>query len=276
MSATAAASNTPGASSSATTSSISSNPVEHHRYARTLQPRTELIAPLTTINVYVYKKDEDILGTIDQFKDHLFAVVNTNKTPPETTVYTQPDFIAFRKSQPVVPISHSSVSKDDVATTVAIAAAVANDISTSIRVAVGKYNKDYPGYRKVTMANWTNPAFQAALVQAHQQGGGWPLLERPLQYDSGLFVLEGQAMINDNYVVDISWSNQLSYTLQTGFFPKNSATKTPWTTAPPTLNDIWTVNTSSVPKAESSLCLFVKDNVPAAATTTHTVETAPP
>ena len=66
MSATAAASNTPGASSSATTSSattssISSNPVEHHRYARTLQPRTELIAPLTTINVYVYKKDEDIL-----------------------------------------------------------------------------------------------------------------------------------------------------------------------------------------------------------------------
>ena len=274
MSATAAASNTPDVSSSATSSGP--NPVEPPRYARTLQSRTKLIAPLTTINVYVYKKDEDILGTIDQFKDHLFAVVNTNKTPPETRVYTQPDFIAFLNSQPVVPISQSSVSKDDVATAVAIAAAVANDISTSIRVAVGKYNKDYPGYRKVTMANWTNPAFQAALVQAHQQGGGWPLLERPLQYDSGLFVLEGQAMINDNYVVDTSWSNQLSYTLQTGFFPKNSATKTLWTTAPPTLNDIWTVNTSSVPKAESSLCLFVKDDVPAAAATTPTVETAPP
>ena len=128
MSATAAASNTPGTPSSATSSGP--NPVEHHRYARTLQPRTELIASLTTIKVYVYKKDEDILGTIGQFNDHLFAIVNTNKTPPETTVYTQPDFIAFRNSQPVVPISQSSLPIDDVATTVAIAAAIAGAAPT--------------------------------------------------------------------------------------------------------------------------------------------------
>lgn len=123
--ATAAGSNTPGASSGATTSSIGSNSVKPLRYVRTLHRHTELTTPITTINVHVYKIGEDIRKTIVEFIDHLFAVVNTNTTPPETTVYTQPDFIAFLNLQPVVPISHSSVSKDDVATTVAIAAATA-------------------------------------------------------------------------------------------------------------------------------------------------------
>ena len=275
--AAAAGSNTPGASSGATTSSIGSNSVKPLRYVRTLHRRTELTTPITTINVHVYKIGEDIRKTIDEFIDHLFAVVNTNTTPPETTVYTQPDFIAFLNLQPVVPISQSSLPIDDVATAVAIASAITHDISTPITVKVGKYNKYYPGYHKATAADWMNPAFQAALVQAHQQGGGWPLLETPLQYDSGLLVLEGQAMINDNYVVDISWDNtSLNYTLQNGFFPMNPISKIPWTTTPPTLNDKWTVNTSSVPPAEGTLCLFVKDDVPAAAATTPTVETAPP
>lgn len=128
MSATAAASNTPDASSSATSSG--SNLVKNHRYARTLEPRSKLTNPLTNVNVYVYKKNEDILGTIDQFTEHLFAAVNTNKTPPETTVYTQEDFKAFFNKQPVVPISHSSISNDDVATTVAIAAAAATTTPT--------------------------------------------------------------------------------------------------------------------------------------------------
>ena len=123
--AAAAASNTPDASSGATTSSIGSNSVKPLRYVRTLDPVSKLTTPITTINVHVYKIGEDIRKTIDQFKDHLFAVVNTNKTPPETTVYTQPDFIAFLKSQPVVPISQSSLPIDDVATAVAIAAAIA-------------------------------------------------------------------------------------------------------------------------------------------------------
>lgn len=262
--ATAAASNTPGASTSATSSG--SNLAEPPRYARTLQTRTELIAPLTTINVYVYKKNEDILGTIDQFKDHLFAAVNTNKTPPETTVYTQPDFIAFLlNSQPVIPISQSSLPIDVIATTVAIATAIADGISTSISVGIGYYNKDYPGYHKATQADWTNATFQTALLQAHQQRGGWPLLETPLKYNSGLFVTEGQVMIDDNYVVNILWNGE-THTLQNGFFPMNPISKIPWTKTPPTLNDKWTVDTSSVPIPEIALCLFVKDDVPVAAT----------
>ena len=253
--AAAAGSNTPGASSGATTSSIGSNSVKPLRYARTLQPRTELTTPITTINVYVYKKDEDIRKTIDEFIDHLFAVVNTNKTPPETTVYTQPDFIAFLNLQPVVPISQSSLPIDDVATAVAIAAVIADGNSTTIRVAVGKYTTDYPGYRKVTMANWMNSTFQTALLQAHQQRGGWPLLEDPLLCNYELFVDEGGAQIDGAYVAEVGFNS--SQQLRGVYSAMNTSTKVEWNTTAPTLGSNWRVVKSNV---RDGPCLFVRND----------------
>ena len=131
-------------------------------------------------------------------------------------------------------------------------------------IAVGKYDVEYPGYRKVTEAEWQDPAFQADLVQAHQDGGGWPLLEEPLECSNILFVFEGSVWINGAPVVEVRYngSQQLR-----GVYPAmNYTTSVAWTDrVPAAKGDDWTVmmvNPDSNPP-----CLFVHDSyIPSKAT----------
>jgi hypothetical protein len=73
-----------------------------------------------------------------------------------------------------------------------------------LKVAIGRYTAAYgDGWRRATEAEWRNPAFQAALVQAHREGGGWALLEEPLECNDRLFVAEGNVLINGAAVVEV-------------------------------------------------------------------------
>jgi hypothetical protein len=82
------------------------------------------------------------------------------------------------------------------------------------KFAVGYYNGKYPGYRQATEAEWTNPVFQAQLVQAHKDGGGWPLLEG-LICKNPLRVAEGWAMIDLHHITQIGYdpNNEDSHSL---------------------------------------------------------------
>ncbi len=60
------------------------------------------------------------------------------------------------------------------------------------RVAVGKGGTPYPGYRKVTFAEFTDSDFAQQLVEEHARHG-WPLLE-PMACATGLYVAEGIAL----------------------------------------------------------------------------------
>ncbi len=121
------------------------------------------------------------------------------------------------------------------------------------KFAIGKYDTTYPEWRQATEADWTNPAFQAALVQAHQEGGGWALLEEPLKCDHVLFVAEGWVQIDGAQVVEVGVSNlQLR-----GVYPAmNRATKVAWTTTAPALGSDWTVQ--AVKLAKNPPCLFLQ------------------
>lgn len=255
MSATAAASNTPDASSSATSSG--SNLVENHRYARTLEPRSKLTNPLTNVNVYVYKNNVNPLINIDAFKDHLFAVIiykNKNKKP-ETKVFTQDGFKAFIQSHAVVPIGHSNVPIDDVATAVAIAEAIGD---YPIRIAVGKYGKNYDGYRVVRMEDWMNPAFQAALLQAHKENGGWQLLERPLICEESLYVNEGCVIIDHNPIIEVGHNRKQK--LLTKYSAMNAGTNVEWNIVMPTFDNEWRVIPHNMATISSKHipCLFIE------------------
>ncbi len=57
------------------------------------------------------------------------------------------------------------------------------------RVAVGKGATPYPGYRKVTFAEFADKDFALQLLHEHARHG-WPLLE-PMECTSGLCVAEG-------------------------------------------------------------------------------------
>ena len=69
--------------------------------------------------------------------------------------------------------------------------------------AIGYYYGVYAGWRKATKADWKNPEFQAALVQAHQKGGGWPLLEKPFICNGTLFVNEAHVYINGMRIFEV-------------------------------------------------------------------------
>ena len=75
-------------------------------------------------------------------------------------------------------------------------------------IAIGKHNTAYgDGWRRATEADWTNPAFQAALVQAHQESGGWALLEDCLASNGYLRVAEGTAVIDGNAVIEVGFNS---------------------------------------------------------------------
>jgi hypothetical protein len=123
--------------------------------------------------------------------------------------------------------------------------------------AIGKYDTAYgDGWRRLRAADWRDPAFQAALVQAHREGGGWPLLEEPLTCMNVLWVAEGPVQIDGAEVVQVG-SFFSSYQLVRGVYPAmNRSTKVAWTTTAPALGKNWTVEARNA--NWNPPCLFVQ------------------
>jgi hypothetical protein len=125
--------------------------------------------------------------------------------------------------------------------------------------AVGKYNKEYSDYRKVTAADWTNPTFQAQLVAAHQKGGGWSLLEKPLVCNSPLCVADGGVMIDGVFVAEVGYNTSSNSQQLRDVYPAmNLKTKVAWTTEAPELGNNWTVTGMS--PYSNPPCLFVHES----------------
>jgi hypothetical protein len=124
--------------------------------------------------------------------------------------------------------------------------------------AIGKYETVYgDGWRKATEAEWRNPAFQAALVQAHREGGGWPLLEEPLQCNGLLFVAEGWVLIDGARVIEVGYDPNDTDQQLCGVYPAmNIDTKVAWTTTAPALGNKWDVEAWK-PQSNPP-CLFVQ------------------
>ena len=108
--------------------------------------------------------------------------------------------------------------------------------------AIGDYRKEYDGYRKATKADVTKLTFQTALVKAHQEGGGWPLLEESLNCFRALRVADGLLMIDEQPVAKVGWNENEH---AQGVYPAmNYKTEVPWTTVPPKLGNNWTFSES--------------------------------
>ena len=87
--------------------------------------------------------------------------------------------------------------------------------------AVGYYNTAYGnGWRKATKADWKNPEFQAALVQAHQERDGWALLEKLLECRNYLAVEEGLVKIKNNYIMSSKQSFFTTSKIKDVYFAK--------------------------------------------------------
>jgi len=144
---------------------------------------------------------------------------------------------------------------------------VLKEIDNSISFGIGKYNEEYPDWRKATKADWTNPAFQAALVQAHREGGGWALLEEPLECNGPLCVAEGYVQIDEENVIEVGYYSRPNVAQQLrGVYPAmNYNTKVAWTTTTPALGNNWSVRLFRVFDADyNPPCLFVRDPVSSA------------
>jgi hypothetical protein len=137
--------------------------------------------------------------------------------------------------------------------------------------AVGYHSKVYPGYRMATATDWTNPAFQATLMQAHREGGGWALLEEPLVCNNGLWVAEGYVQIDGALVVEVGFDNPPNAQQLRGVYPAmNWTTEVAWTTTAPALGNNWSIWALDVKKyikkyISSPPCLFVHKSYDAAA-----------
>ena len=130
----------------------------------------------------------------------------------------------------------------------------------SIKFAIGKYHNDDTydkGWRRATAAQWGDPAFQAKLVQAHREGGGWPLLEEPLVCDNVLYVAEGPVRIDGAYVIEVGHNWSKSQKLRGVYPAMNMTTQVAWTTTAPALGNTWTVAQAST--YDNVPCLFVRD-----------------
>ncbi len=129
--------------------------------------------------------------------------------------------------------------------------------SVQFGISIGKHNTAYgDGWRRATEADWTDPAFQAALVQAHQEGGGWALLEEPLECNDMLHVAEGWVGIDRAPIVEVGHSLPSPQQLR-GYYPaRNCNTHVAWTTTAPALGNNWTV--TACKPISSPPCLFVQ------------------
>ena len=127
-----------------------------------------------------------------------------------------------------------------------------------------------------TSADWTDPAFQAALVQAHREGKGWALLEEHLLITGSLCVAEGYVRIDGARVVEVGRiaRNRFTFYRQLrGVYPaKNFDTMVAWTTTAPALGNNWTVlawpDQSANPRVPAQWILF--DETPCIYVQVHT------
>ena len=103
-------------------------------------------------------------------------------------------------------------------------------------------------------ADWTNPEFQKALVQAHQERNGWPLLEESLICTSQMYVAEGWVTIDGSIVVEVGYNaNQI---LSNVYPAMNYRTKVAWTNTPPAFGNNWTVVNDLDGPSDNRLCLY--------------------
>ena len=139
-------------------------------------------------------------------------------------------------------------------------------VASSLEFAIGKYNKAQSygekGWRMATEADWTDPVFQAALVQAHRKNRGWALLEEPLVCNRTLYVAEGFVMINGASVAEVGYNprnpeedNNLLFDVYPAM---NQDTQVPWTTLAPSAGANWTVARALT--YSNPPCLFVKES----------------
>ena len=131
--------------------------------------------------------------------------------------------------------------------------------------AIGKYNTPYTGWRRAIATEWMDPAFQKELIQAHQEGGGWPLLEKPLVFAGQLLVADGYAQINAQYTVHVGYNESDTETLDNVYPAKNISANVAWTmTEPaPAPGNNWTVkNITDFTSFKNYPCLFVLDPNP--------------
>ncbi len=129
--------------------------------------------------------------------------------------------------------------------------------------AVGYGNKAYGQWRKLTAAEWIDPAWQSELVTAHQQGGGWPLLEEPFECHGELHVAEGQVGIGDYCVTDVGhvdtmmWPQgpQPRHSLR-GVYPATHCSGTnifTWNTTLPAVGSNWSVGIINAHRSQPTL-----------------------
>ena len=201
---------------------------------------------------------------------------------PATSTLTGPTPAAAAADPTAATLTAPTITLTDPTAAIgepAIAAAAATNpipLATTggpaLRFKVGIYDKTYPGWRRVIATEWTDPVFQAQLVAAHEEGGGWPLLEEPLLCKTALNVEEGWARIDGERIVEVGYTDGTQQLR--GIYPAmNFKTLVAWTTTAPTLGNNWTVKT----RIELDYpCLFVQDgNVPEAATSDSTFTAMP-
>ena len=149
----------------------------------------------------------------------------------------------------------------------------ASEMKEDPQFAVGYRNKKYDDYRMATADEWRDPAFQAALVAAHQAYGGWPVLEIPLKFEgsdrSGLYVDEGYVKVDgapifaDSTVIGDKGvkygDNPSSYFHVYKYSAINDDTYVPWTERAPALGNNWTVRVRP-PGQQSRPGLFVHES----------------
>lgn len=125
--------------------------------------------------------------------------------------------------------------------------------------AIGQYNTTYPGWHKAKETDWTNPAFQTELLNAHKNGNGWELLQIPLICSGGLHVEEGPVQINGEYVAEVGFKSNTNSHLNNVYSAafSNSSGMVPWTTTPPTTGTNWTVQKVKVDN--SPPCLYIRN-----------------
>ena len=131
---------------------------------------------------------------------------------------------------------------------------------TNYEFGIGKYNNEYDdGWRQATATEWMTLQFRAALILAHQKGGGWPLLEDSLVCNNSLYVHEGEVKINGEYVVEDGFNILSPQQLHNVYPAMNFGTKVSWTRMLPAVYDTWSVVDANVTITDNPPCLFVKE-----------------
>jgi len=102
--------------------------------------------------------------------------------------------------------------------------------------------------------------FRAALILAHQKGGGWPLLEDSLVCNNSLYVHEGEVKINGEYVVEDGFNILSPQKLHNVYPAMNLGTHVSSTAGSILVHDTWSVDANDT-ITDNPPCLFVKEPI---------------